>query len=148
MAAAFKGIAAAFKGAAGAAAAFKGAAAAECTGEQPEQPQPSREQRQRRTKEEEINKVKPPCSYERSARPWEWLPCDCVTGLVRKLKKATSKTRQARALELVEAGGIRRRGVGTELMGTILRFASVPLKKIGTDLLGFLWPCQCVLPLL
>ena len=34
------------------------------------------------------------------------------------------------------------------LIGTILRFASVPLKKIGTRLLGFCWPCQCVLPLL
>ena len=27
-------------------------------------------------KEEEIGKVKPPCSYERRARPWDWLPCD------------------------------------------------------------------------
>ena len=32
-------------------------------------------------------------------------------------------------------------------MGTILRFASVPLTKMGTDLLGW-WPCQCVLPTL
>jgi hypothetical protein len=35
---------------------------------------------------------------------------------------------------------VRHRGMGTEPMGTILEFASVPLKKIGTDLLGALWP--------
>ena len=32
-------------------------------------------------------------------------------------------------------------------METILEFASVSLKKIETDLLGSLWPCQCVLPI-
>jgi hypothetical protein len=32
------------------------------------------------------------------------------------------------------------RGMGTRPMGTILEFASVPLKKIGTDLLGSWWP--------
>jgi hypothetical protein len=55
-------------------------------------------------KEEEINKVKPPCSYERRARPWEWLPCDWTRP---ETKEATSKTRHysdTRALELVEAG--------------------------------------------
>jgi hypothetical protein len=31
-------------------------------------------------------------------------------------------------------------------MKTILRFASVSLKIIKTDLLGSWWPCQCVLP--
>ena len=31
---------------------------------------------------------------------------------------------------------IRHRGIGTEYMGTILRFASVPLRKIGTRFLG------------
>jgi hypothetical protein len=41
-------------------------------------------------KEEEINKVKPPCSYERRARPWEWLPCDWTRP---ETKEATSKTR-------------------------------------------------------
>jgi hypothetical protein len=40
------------------------------------------------------------------------------------------------------------RGMGTGVMGTILEFASVPLRKMGTDLLGSWWPCQCVLPLL
>ena len=58
--------------------------------EQPEQPQPSREQAAATFRgaagkegssdndenEEDIDKVKPPCSYERRARPWEWLPCD------------------------------------------------------------------------
>ena len=34
---------------------------------------------------------------------------------------------------------VRHRGMGTLLMGTILRFASVPLRKMGTDLLGFWW---------
>ena len=29
-------------------------------------------------------------------------------------------------------------------IGTILEFASVPLRKMGTDLLGSWWPCQCV----
>ena len=43
---------------------------------------------------------------------------------------------------------VRHRGMGTLLMGTILRFASVPLRKMGTDLLGSWWPCQCVLPTL
>ena len=43
---------------------------------------------------------------------------------------------------------VRQRGMGTLLMGTILRFASVPLRKMGTDLLGSWWPCQCVLPTL
>jgi len=33
-------------------------------------------------------------------------------------------------------------------MGTILTFASVPLRKMGTDFLGSWWPCQCVLPTL
>ena len=42
---------------------------------------------------------------------------------------------------------VRHRGMGTLLMGTILKFASVPLRKMGTDLLGSWWPCQCVLPL-
>ena len=28
-----------------------------------------------------------------------------------------------------------------------LRFASVPLRKIGTELLGSWWPCQCALPI-
>ena len=40
------------------------------------------------------------------------------------------------------------REMGTGQMGTILRFASVPLRKMGTDLLGSWWPCQCVLPTL
>ena len=31
---------------------------------------------------------------------------------------------------------VRQRGMGTPLMGTILEFASVPLRKMGTDLLG------------
>ena len=35
---------------------------------------------------------------------------------------------------------VRRPGMGTQLMGTILRFASIPLKKIGTLLLGSWWP--------
>ena len=43
-----------------------------------------------KVKEEEINKVKPPCSYERRARPWEWLPCDWTRP---ETKEATSKTR-------------------------------------------------------
>jgi hypothetical protein len=42
---------------------------------------------------------------------------------------------------------VRLRGMGTPLMGTILIFASDPLKKIGTDLLGSWWPCQCVWPI-
>ena len=32
------------------------------------------------------------------------------------------------------------REMGTGQIGTILEFASVPLKKIGTDLLGSWWP--------
>jgi hypothetical protein len=67
MAAAFKDATSAFKGAAGAAAAFKGAVP--------------------KTKN---NKMKPPCSYERRARPWEWLPC-AWTRL--DTKEAPSKTR-------------------------------------------------------
>ena len=55
-----------------------------------------------------------------------------------------------RSLFLVST--VRQRGMGTvtgtSLMGTILRFASVPLRKMGTDLLGSWWPCQCVLPTL
>ena len=43
---------------------------------------------------------------------------------------------------------VRQRGMGTPLMGTILEFASVPLRKMGTDLLGSWRPCQCVLPTL
>ena len=43
---------------------------------------------------------------------------------------------------------VRLRGMGTEPMGTILRFASVPPRKTGTLLLGSWWPCQCVLPTL
>ena len=39
---------------------------------------------------------------------------------------------------------VRHRGMGTPLMGTILTFASVPLRKMGTDLLGSWWPCPCV----
>ena len=35
---------------------------------------------------------------------------------------------------------VRHRGMGTSQMGTILRFASVPLRKMGTDLLGSWWP--------
>ena len=35
---------------------------------------------------------------------------------------------------------VRLRGMGTGQMGTILRFASVPLRKMGTDLLGSWWP--------
>jgi hypothetical protein len=75
--------------------------------EQPEQPQPSRKQPQRvqgsrrsshsfqgssdkDDKEDEINKVKPPCSYERRARPWEWLPCDWTRP---ETEETTSKTR-------------------------------------------------------
>ena len=42
---------------------------------------------------------------------------------------------------------VRHREMGTGEMGTILRFASVPLRKMGTDLLGSWWAsCQCVLP--
>ena len=37
------------------------------------------------------------------------------------------------------------RGMGTGLMGTILEFASVPLSKIGTRLLGFCRPTKRVL---
>jgi len=40
---------------------------------------------------------------------------------------------------------VRFREIGTEQIGTILRFASFPLRKIGTRLLGFCRPCQCVL---
>ena len=43
---------------------------------------------------------------------------------------------------------VRLREMGTELMGTILRFASVPPRKMGTLLLGSWWPWQCVLPTL
>ena len=43
---------------------------------------------------------------------------------------------------------VHQREIRTELIGSILRFASIRLKKIGTRLLGFCWPCQCVLPLL
>ena len=62
--------------------------------------------------EEDVDKVKPPCSYERRARPWEWLPCDLTRP---ETKEATSKTRhyshslvawngfQPLALTLVEA---------------------------------------------
>ena len=42
---------------------------------------------------------------------------------------------------------VRNRGIGIPLIGTILIRASVPPRKIGTLLLGFCRPCQCVLPL-
>ena len=35
---------------------------------------------------------------------------------------------------------VRHRGMGTGQMGTILIRASVPLRKMGTDLLGSWWP--------
>ena len=35
---------------------------------------------------------------------------------------------------------VRHRRMGTLPIGTILEFSSVPLKKIGTDLLGSWWP--------
>ena len=35
---------------------------------------------------------------------------------------------------------VRLREMGTVQMGTILTFASVPLRKMGTDLLGSWWP--------
>ena len=41
---------------------------------------------------------------------------------------------------------VRLRGKETGLMETILRFASISLSKIETDLLGSWRPCQCVLP--
>ena len=43
---------------------------------------------------------------------------------------------------------LRLRGMGTQPMGTILKFASVPLRKIGTLLLGSWWLWQCFLPTL
>ena len=49
---------------------------------------------------------------------------------------------------MIENNTVRLRGIGTELIGTILIRASVPLSKIGTDLLGSWWPQQCVLPTL
>jgi len=79
------------------------------------------------------------CSVSRYTRSLHgssfWAPADsaeCMLNQVRGLLRST----------------VARPGIGTEPIGTILRFASVPLKKIGTDLLGSLWPCQCVLPTL
>ena len=40
----------------------------------------------------------------------------------------------------IECTTVRLREMGTELMGTILRFASVPPRKMGTLLLGSWWP--------
>ena len=47
---------------------------------------------------------------------------------------------------MIQVCTVRQREIGTPEIGTILEFASVPLKKIGTRLLGFCWPRQCVLP--
>jgi len=40
----------------------------------------------------------------------------------------------------ISGNTVRHRGMGTGQMGTILTFASVPLRKMGTDLLGSWWP--------
>ena len=44
------------------------------------------------------------------------------------------------AVSKAGGGTVRFRGMGTELMGAILEFASVPLRKIGTLVLGSWWP--------
>jgi hypothetical protein len=37
-----------------------------------------------------LGKVQPPCSYDQTARPWDWLPCDWMRPIT---KEDTSKTR-------------------------------------------------------
>jgi len=52
-----------------------------------------------------------------------------------------SPLRHGRGAKAVESRlTVRHREMGTGQMGTILRFASVPLRKMGTDLLGSWWP--------
>ena len=78
----------------------------------------------------------------------EWMQevgSELVTNHERMMADMLKKFRGVEAeWKETEQTTVRHRGMGTLLMGTILRFASVPLRKMGTDLLGSWWPCQSV----
>ena len=65
-----------------------------------------------------------------------------VRGLLDESKRTKMAALSAKIAKriAVTAGG------GTELTQELDE--AVPLSKIGTDLLGSWWPCQCVLPIL
>ena len=51
-----------------------------------------------------------------------------------------SQTQNIVTLSFREYSIVQLREIGTELIGTILEFASIPPIKIGTHWLGFCWP--------
>ena len=88
--------------------------------------------------------VATPCAKSLHGKGEKWRDYKGASG-----EKGQARVRRVGFIEnTARRHTVRQRGMGTLLMGTILEFASVPLRKMGTDLLGSWWPCQCVLPTL